>query len=53
MIWRIFSSAEGYPDVEVGKENGFVDLTFCLLRKVNLNRLHCVSFPKQFKKQEN
>jgi len=28
MIWSVFSSAKDYPEVVVGKEDGFVDLQF-------------------------
>ena len=30
MIWSIFSSAKDYPEVVVGEEEGFVDLTFTI-----------------------
>ena len=30
MIWSIFSSAKDYPEVVVGEEDGFVDLTFTI-----------------------
>ena len=30
MIWSIFSFAKDYPEVVVGEEEGFVDLTFTI-----------------------
>mgnify|MGYP003626022133 FL=1 len=30
MIWSVFSSAKDYPEVIVGEEDGFVDLTFTI-----------------------
>ncbi|WP_445427543.1 hypothetical protein [Alishewanella sp. HL-SH05] len=30
MIWSVFSSAKDYPEVVVGEEEGFVDLTFTI-----------------------
>ena len=30
MIWSIFSSAKDYPEVVVGEEDGFVDLSFTI-----------------------
>ena len=36
MIWSIFSSAKDYPDVGIGKEDGFVDLTFSIFEASEL-----------------
>ena len=35
MIWSIFSSAKDYPQVEVGNEDGFVDLIFKIVEVRN------------------